>query len=210
MQELARRYTIWSDNVARIQHMNMQRAGPRNALRSSSMSLGLTAHTDLTREEFRARYLGAPMQPRTFTPLSRFVKSAAPYTSLYTLLHQGWSQIAAGFGFHTSSHANVVTGEHWRFENVTPPAAVDWRTAQPPVLGPIKDQHVNGTPCGSCWAFSSVSIMEAASALATGRVVTGSEQQLIDCDRKYDHGCSGGGWVSGLLARCRCTDRCHS
>lgn len=31
-----------------------------------------------------------------------------------------------------------------------------------------------------------------------GKVVLGSEQQLIDCDRKYDHGCAGGGWLNAI------------
>lgn len=26
----------------------------------------------------------------------------------------------------------------------------------------------------------------------------GSEQHLIDCDRKYDHGCEGGGWLNAI------------
>jgi hypothetical protein len=46
--------------------------------------------------------------------------------------------------------------QHWRYENVTPPAAADWRAAQPPILGPIKDQHVGGAPCGSCWVRGTV------------------------------------------------------
>jgi hypothetical protein len=31
-----------------------------------------------------------------------------------------------------------------------------------------------------------------------GTVVLGSEQNLIDCDRKYDHGCAGGGWLNAI------------
>lgn len=31
-----------------------------------------------------------------------------------------------------------------------------------------------------------------------GIVVLGSEQHLIDCDRKYDHGCAGGGWLNAI------------
>ena len=34
--------------------------------------------------------------------------------------------------------------------------------------------------------------------VCSGTVVLGSEQHLIDCDRKYDHGCSGGGWLNAI------------
>lgn len=40
--------------------------------------------------------------------------------------------------------------------------------------------------------------METAYAMATHKVVAGSEQQLIDCDRKYDSGCNGGGWINAI------------
>ena len=50
-------------------------------------------------------------------------------------------------------------------------------------MGPVKDQHVNGTKCGCCWTFATTGVVEAINTIATGKVEAVSEQQLIDCDR---------------------------
>jgi cathepsin L len=135
-----RRFSIWASNVEFIQRSNAQ----RNAAGSSSTRLGLTAFTDLTREEFAAAYLGAPMAKRKFSPTQQ-----QQHASGAAVAHGASALLRKKFGQPSAAAANEV--QHWRYENVTPPAAADWRTAQPPILGPIKDQHVGGAPCGSCW-----------------------------------------------------------
>jgi C1A family cysteine protease len=76
---------------------------------------------------------------------------------------------------------------------------LDWGTKG--LLGPIRNQG----PCGACWAFSTIGSVEAAMAIEKfkslpspldptnlGLVTPLSEQELIDCDTRFEHGCVGG------------------
>ncbi|NXI32190.1 CATH protein, partial [Sterrhoptilus dennistouni] len=48
-------------------------------------------------------------------------------------------------------------------------------------------------PCGSCWTFSTTGCLESAIAIATGKLLSLAEQQLVDCAQAFNnHGCSGG------------------
>lgn len=67
------------------------------------------------------------------------------------------------------------------------PKHVDWRGTGADAT--VKDQAT----CGSCWAFSAVGAMQGAWYLATGQVLSLSEQQLVDCSWDYgNNGCQGG------------------
>lgn len=67
------------------------------------------------------------------------------------------------------------------------PASFDWRKNK--AVTPVKNQGA----CGSCYSFSTTGAVEGACAIATGNLVSLSEQNIMDCSWSYgNNGCNGG------------------
>ncbi|KAJ4827921.1 Senescence-specific cysteine protease sag12, partial [Turnera subulata] len=95
---------------------------------------------------------------------------------------------ALHFGYKRPFLNSTSSSPSFRYGNVSAvPASKDWRKEG--AVTPVKDQG----SCGCCWAFSAVAAMEGITKLKIGKLMSLSEQQLVDCDiNGEDQGCEGG------------------
>lgn len=85
-----------------------------------------------------------------------------------------------------------LCGELFMYENVgVLPKSVDWRKRG--AVTEVKNQRP--TLCDSSWAFAAVAAVEGINQMVTGKLISLSAQQLIDCNTRTannNNGCKGG------------------
>jgi C1A family cysteine protease len=88
-------------------------------------------------------------------------------------------------GLKTAANSGLPKVGVHEYSGETLAESVDWTTKG--AVTKVKDQG----HCGSCWAFSTTGGLEGAWQLASGNLVSMSEQQFVDCS-KQNSGCNGG------------------
>ncbi|KAF8821120.1 cathepsin CPL, partial [Cardiosporidium cionae] len=133
-------------------------------------SLKMNAFGDMSAEEFKNQYLGYA-KPQN-------LKSIGPSKED----NQNWKN-----GLQTIHCLFLqIDNEVSNMDINTLPKSVDWRKNG--CVTPVKDQGI-----GSCWAFSTTGAIESAVCIATGKLYSLSEQQLVDCSNNGgNQGCNGG------------------
>jgi len=117
--------------------------------------------------------------------LTEMEQGSATYSHLTPYADMSSEEFSVRFGFKAAPVDEPVGAS---LETSTLPASFDWRSKGG--VNKVKNQE----QCGSCWAFSTVDNIEGAGFVTTGKLLSLSEQQLVDCDRSKggDAGCQGG------------------
>ncbi|XP_060194011.1 senescence-specific cysteine protease SAG12-like [Lycium barbarum] len=101
------------------------------------------------------------------------------------LTNEEFMALFTGLDTSLSQQKSTATTSSFKYESLTEvPLSMDWRNGS--VTG-IKDQG----QCECCWAFSAVAAIEGAYQIANNKLISLSEQQLLDCSTE-NKGCKGG------------------
>lgn len=120
-----------------------------------------------------------------------FVAAHDPVAKGFTVALNEFADLTSSefVSIYNGMNITKTAPRHARFHPVKAgiPSEVDWRKEG--AVTPVKNQG----QCGSCWSFSTTGSVEGAHFLRTKKLVSLSEQNLVDCSTAQGNmGCNGG------------------
>ncbi|XP_022414606.1 cathepsin L1 [Delphinapterus leucas] len=167
------------------------------ALAAPKLDLSLNAQWKLWKATHRKLY-GLNEEGWRRTVWEKNMKMIDLHNQEYSQGKHGFTMAMNAFGDMTSEEfrqvMNGLRNQKRKKGKVFPvpvfgliPSSMDWR--EKGYVTPVKNQGM----CGSCWAFSATGALEGQMFRKTGKLISLSEQNLVDCSRPQgNEGCNGG------------------
>jgi C1A family cysteine protease len=186
IEELTKGFSAYTKNKAKINQLNQDTQKAKIPAEDMA-TFGETKFADVPADEFAATYLTLNV-----TDVKLSTKAIEKRLNITSLIDQLQSELASNI--YDNPDAQSVP-----FMSMTPstPAknlgrnlqtgATVFNWATKGAVSAIRNQG----SCGSCWSFSSVSNIESMYYMKYKKLLSLSEQQLIDCDNT-DQACNGG------------------
>jgi len=149
------------------------------------------------KKEHNKVYDSASAEAKAFAAFAKAEETIAKHNAgkhSYTLGHNEFSDMMpeeffatmVGYNRTKVTRETFASAVHEHKEGEELAASVDWVAAG--AVTPVKNQG----SCGSCWAFSTTGSVEGAYQIASGKLVSLSEEDLVQCNSITDSGCQGG------------------
>jgi len=170
IEEMAVRFYNWRANYDLVTQFNSENA---------EVKLEMNRFASLSPEEFSALHLGLNVNLKRDT--STNLKSSANTTD------DNLDDDSTDDNTTSTFNSTLLGAKKKKQNGVALPTSVDWRTSG--AVSAVKNQG----KCGGCWAFAASGALEGLHAIKNKKLVSFSEQQMIDCSALYgNQGCDGG------------------
>jgi len=166
------------------------------SLIAASLSLPLNTKFDAWKREYGKTYASVDAESaamQAFEINDAIISKSNAGNHSYTLGHNEFSdftweefkRIHMGELYLNRAPKNMMR-KHIKQEGFKLADSMDWVAKG--AVTPVKNQG----RCGSCWAFSTTGSVEGGYQIASGKLVSLSEEDLVQCDHNGDQGCQGG------------------